>query len=163
MKRGSTFLLKAAVILMAVPVLALAVILFLELGIRAFTEAMDGATLGWIFLGILGILYLAIIPYHAALVQAYKLLTYIDRNEAFSNLSVTALRKIKRYAFTISGLFVLMLPLVFVVAQWDDAPGLVIIGMLPAFAAFVIAIFAAVLERLLQEAIAMKQEIDLTV
>lgn len=163
MKKGSTSLLKAAVILMGIPVLALAVILFFQIGMLAFEEAMGGATLGWIILGILVIVYLSVIPFYAALVQAYKLLTYIDRNEAFSQLSVKALRKIKRYAFIISGLYVLMSPLVAAVAQWDDAPGLIIVGMLPAFAGFVIAIFSAVLERLLKEAIAMKQEIELTV
>lgn len=163
MKKGSTLLLKAAVILMGAPVAILAIVLFLQSGTLAITEALNGATLGYVVLGILILMYLSMIPYYAALVQTYKLLTYIDLNQAFSDLSVAALKKIKRFAFMIAGIYVAMSPLVFVVAQWDDAPGLVIVGMLPAFAAFTIGIFAAVLQRLLKEAIEMKLENELTV
>lgn len=163
MKKGSTSLLKAAVVLMGVPVMALAILLFVQLGTLAFEEAMDGATLGFIVLGLLAIIYISMIPYYAALFQAFKLLTYIDHNQAFSELSVEALKKIKRYAFIISGLYVIALPLIAAIAQWDDAPGLMIVGMVPVFAAFVIAIFAAVLQRLLKEAIEIKAENELTV
>lgn len=163
MKKGSTLLLKAAVILMGVPVAALAIILFLQIGTIAIAEALSGATLGYVILGILMMMYVSMIPYYAALVQTYKLLTYIDLNQAFSNLSVAALKKIKRYAFMIAGIYFIMSPLVFVVAQWDDAPGLVIVGMMPVFAAFTIGIFSAVLQRLLKEAIEMKLENELTV
>ena len=71
-------------------------------------------------------------------------------------MSVAALKKIKFCAIIISGLYVVILPFVFLVADLDDAPGLVIIGMVPVFASMVIAVFAAVLQRLLQEAIAYK-------
>jgi Protein of unknown function (DUF2975) len=64
---------------------------------------------------------------------------------------------------TISGLYMVILPFVFMVADLDDAPGLVIIGMVPVFASLVIAVFAAVLQRLLKEAIDIKSENDLTV
>lgn len=163
MKQGSTLLLKAAVIMMGVPVAALAVFLLLQVGTIAFSEAVDGSVLGYIIIGILILMYISIIPYYASLVQAYKLLTYIDHSQAFSDLSVVALKKIKRFAFVISAIYALMLPLVYVVAEWDDAPGLIVIGMLPIFAALVIGIFAAVLQRLLKEAIEMKLENELTV
>jgi hypothetical protein len=97
------------------------------------------------------------------LYKAFKLLSYIDKNQAFSELSVIALKKIKFCAMTISGLYVIILPFVFLVADLDDAPGLIIIGMVPIFASMVIAVFAAVLQRLLQEAIDIKSENDLIV
>ena len=34
---------------------------------------------------------------------------------------------------TISGLYVVILPFIYVVAELDDAPGLIIIGMVPDF------------------------------
>lgn len=163
MKNGSTFLLKAAVILMGIPVLGLAVVLWWQIGSVAIAESLKGASLGYIILGILTGMTLSMIPYYASLYQAFKMLSYIDRNKAFSTLSVAALKKIKKYALIICGLYILISPLVFAVAQWDDAPGLVIIGMIPAFAALVVAIFAAVLQRLLQEAIELKSENELTV
>lgn len=56
-----------------------------------------------------------------------------------------------------------VLPFVFLVAQLDDAPGLVIVGMVPVFASMVVAVFAAVLQKLLKNAIDIKSENDLTV
>ena len=108
-------------------------------------------------------MYLSVIPFFIALVQAFKLLGFIDKNQAFSELSVKALKNIKFCANTISGLYALIIPFVFLVADYDDAPGLIIIGMVPIFASMVIAVFAAVLQRLLKEAIDIKSENDLTV
>ena len=78
-------------------------------------------------------------------------------------MSVRALKVIKFCALTISGLYVVIIPFVFLLAELDDAPGLIIIGMVPIFASLVIAVFAAVLQRLLQEAITIKSENELTV
>ncbi|MEH6994350.1 DUF2975 domain-containing protein, partial [Neobacillus drentensis] len=108
-------------------------------------------------------MYVSVIPFFAALVQAFKLLSYIDKNQAFSELSVNALKNIKICALTISGLYLVILPFVYLVAELDDAPGLIIIGIVPVFASMVIAVFAAVLQRLLKEAIDIKSENDLTV
>ncbi|AGK53531.1 hypothetical protein B1NLA3E_08845 [Bacillus sp. 1NLA3E] len=106
---------------------------------------------------------LSVFPFFVALYQAFKLLGYIDNNQAFSELSVKALKNIKFCAMTISGLYVVIEPFVFLVADLDDAPGLVIVGMVPIFASMVIAVFAAVLQRLLKEAIDIKSENDLIV
>lgn len=103
------------------------------------------------------------IPFFVALYQAFKLLCYIDKNKAFSELSVKFLKKIKNCAITISGLYVVGMPLFYMIAELDDAPGAVVIGMMLVFAPMVIAVFAAVLQRLLKEAIDIKSENDLTV
>jgi hypothetical protein len=108
-------------------------------------------------------MYISVIPFFVALYQAFKLLSYIDKSLAFSDFSVKALKIIKFCAMTMSGVYVVILPFVFLVAELDDAPGLVIVGMVPIFAPMVIAVFAAVLQRLLQEAITIKHENDLTV
>jgi len=50
---------------------------------------------------ILIIMYAAAIPFYTALYQAFKLLNYIDKNQAFSQISVKALMNIKRCAITI--------------------------------------------------------------
>lgn len=55
------------------------------------------------------------------------------------------------------------LPLFYIVAEADDAPGLIIIGLVIIFAATVVAVFAAVLQKLLKNAIAIKSENDLTI
>ncbi|MNF13629.1 hypothetical protein D3C80_2155360 [compost metagenome] len=55
------------------------------------------------------------------------------------------------------------MPLFYLMAEKDDAPGIIVIGLILIFASTVIAVFAAVLQRLLKEAIELKSEIDLTV
>jgi len=106
----------------------------------------------------------ASVPYFIALYQANKLLGYISANRAFSDLSVNSLKVITRCAFADFVICALAgLPFFYIVAEIEDAPGLIIIGMAIAGIAFVISVFAAVLGRLLQDAIAFKSENDLTI
>jgi hypothetical protein len=95
--------------------------------------------------------------------QAFKLLRYIDKNKAFSQLSVYSLRNIKFCAITISTLHVLVLPLFYLFAEKDDAPGVIFVGLVVPFASMMIAVFAAVLQKLLKNAIDIKSENDLTI
>lgn len=158
MKRGSTLFLRLALFLIGAPVIALGIY-----GIYDLTRNPANPDYAHILYPIVIGMYLSVIPFFTALYQAFKLLGYIDRNQAFSELSVKALQKIKFSAMTFSGLYVVILPFVFMVAELDDAPGLVIVGMVPVFASLVIAVFAAVLQRLLKEATNIKSENDLTV
>ena len=163
MKRGSTLFLKIAVILMGIPVLALCLFLLPQIANEANEAAERGSDLAFVVYGILMVMYVSAIPFYFALYQSFNLLSYIDKNQAFSELSVRALKKIKNCAIIISGLYVVALPFVYIMAEVDDAPGLIIVGMVPIFASMVIAVFAAVLQRLLKEAIDIKEENDLIV
>jgi hypothetical protein len=158
MKHGSTLFLKIALFLIGTPVLALCIFGLTWLPYNPvnpdYTHILYPIIIG---------MYVSVIPFFVALYQAFKLLSFIDKNLAFSELSVKALKNIKICALIISGLYVVIEPFVFLVADLDDAPGLVIIGMVPIFASMVIAVFAAVLQRLLQEAIDIKSENDLVV
>ncbi|MGO4890355.1 DUF2975 domain-containing protein [Anaerobacillus sp. MEB173] len=160
MKRGSTLFLKIAVILIGLPVLALCIF---GLPWIAKDAAEGSVKMAYVLYGILIIMYVSALPFYGALYQAFKLLSYIDKNKAFSELSVKALKNIKNCATTISILYVVGLPLFYIVGEVDDAPGVILIGMIFIFAPMVIAVFAAVLQRLLQEAINIKSENDLTV
>lgn len=158
MKHGPTLFLKLAVLFIGLPVIALCIFGLIWLMSNPANPNYDQ-----LLYPIIAGMYLSAIPFFIALYQAFKLLSYIDKNQAFSGLSVKALKKIKFCAIVISGLYVIMLPFVFGLAQMDDAPGLVLVGMVPIFASLVIAIFAAVLQRLLQDAIEIKKENDLIV
>ncbi|MFD1448553.1 DUF2975 domain-containing protein [Oceanobacillus profundus] len=158
MKHGSTLFLKLALFLIGTPVLALSIF-----GVYWLVNNPANPEYDHILYPIIIGMYVSVIPFFFALNEAFKLLSYIDKNQAFSKLSVVALKKIKWCAITISGLYVLIIPFVYIVAELDDAPGLIIIGMVPIFASMVIAVFAAVLQRLLEEAIHIKSENDLTV
>ncbi|AYV66673.1 MULTISPECIES: DUF2975 domain-containing protein [Niallia] len=160
MKQVSTLFLKIAVILIGVPILALCIFLVPEIGNFAAELYPNNAYLKYL---IMFDFYAAAIPFYYALYQAFKLLNYIDKNEAFSELSVNALKKIKNCALSISAIFVLGLPLFYLLAERDDAPGIILIGLVLIFASMVIAVFAAVLQKLLKEAIDIKSENDLIV
>ncbi|RXT07110.1 DUF2975 domain-containing protein [Ammoniphilus sp. CFH 90114] len=160
MERSTTLFLKIAVFLMGIPVLALCLFLVPEIGNFTAVLYPDAAYLKYF---VFAVMYGAAIPFYFALFQAFKLLTFIDQNKAFSVRSVKSLKRIKNCAITISGLYVAGMPLFYLIAERDDAPGIILIGLVLIFASMVIAVFAAVLQRLLQEAINIKSENDLTV
>ncbi|MFS0869101.1 DUF2975 domain-containing protein [Paenibacillus xylanilyticus] len=158
MKRGSTIFLKMAVLLVGVPILALCIY-----GIPWLVNNPVNPNYAGSLYPIVIMMYVSVIPFIIALYQSFRLLSYIDKNEAFSLISVRSLKIIKYCAIVISSLYTVMLPFVFIVAEKDDAPGLIIFGTVPIFASLVIAVFSAVLQRLLQEAIDIKSENDLIV
>ncbi|QSB08984.1 DUF2975 domain-containing protein [Lysinibacillus fusiformis] len=156
MKRETLFL-KIAVFLIGIPVLALCiwVVPRVALGTVGHSPVLT-------IVALIGV-YATAIAYFVALFTTIKLLSYIDQNIAFSELSVKALIKIKYCAIIISSVYVVGMPLIYYAAEVDDAPGLILIGMVIIFASFVVAVFAAVLQKLLKNAIDIKSENDLTV
>ncbi len=108
-------------------------------------------------------MYVPTIPFLIGLFQAFRLLTNIDQNKAFSISSINSLKDIKYCAIIISILYALSMPYIVHVADKDDAPGAVAIGLVIVFASIVVAVFAAVLQKLLQNGMEIKSENDLTV
>ncbi|RIW32015.1 DUF2975 domain-containing protein [Bacillus salacetis] len=159
MKRETLFL-KAALVLLGLPILAACVLGLPMVAMEAAEHDYEALT--WLY-AIFVVMYISAIPYFAALYQSYRLLTYIDKNNAFSDLSVSALKKIKLYAAMISILYAAGLPFFYMMAEIDDAPGVILIGMVIIFASVVIGVFAAVLQKLLRNAIDIKSENDLTI
>lgn len=153
MKRSSTLFLRGAVILIGTTVAAFCILTSPAL-LRGQLDEYAPVLTG---------IYLSAIPFYFALYQAFMLLNYIDRNHAFSDVSVAALKKIKYGALALSGVYTAGLPYLFLVADQDDAPGVFAIGLVVVFATFVIATFAGLLQRLLRNAIDIKTENDLTV
>ena len=154
MRQGSTLFLKLVVSLIGLAAAALCV--FLLLAAVSSGEVGD-------FLPILLGMYASGIPFFVALCQTLKLLNHIDKGRAFSELSVRALKSIKYCAIAISALYAAGMPYIVYVADTDDAPGLTVLGLVIVFASAAIATFAAVLQRLLQDAIDLKSENELTV
>jgi hypothetical protein len=154
MKPVSTLFLKGVLIVMALAVAGFCLIV-LPIGIRAEDSGM--------YRPILIGLYVPAIPFFVALWQSFKLLNLIDGNKAFSEASVKAFKAIKYCGVSISALFLAGMPFIFSAADKDDAPGVVLIGLIIIGASFVIAVFAAVLQKLIQSAIEIKSENDLTV
>lgn len=153
-EKGTTVYLRLAVLAFAAIILGLC-IFALPAGIASDQTGMYR----WILLG----MYVPAVPFFYAIYQTMKLLGYVDRNMAFSTASVAALKNIKYCGIAIAALFSAGMPYIYYVADKDDAPGVVAIGLAIVGASVAVAVFAAVLERLLHDAIVIKSENELTV
>ena len=153
MTQGSTLFLKAVIYVIGLAVLGLCIIL-----VGVLTSGNAG-----MYLPMMLVMLASALPFFYALYQGLLLLSYIEKTNAFSELSLKAIRTIKYCAFTISVIYAASMPLLIHAAQKDDAPGAVLIGLILIFAPLVTGVFAAVLEKLLRTAIEIKSENELTV
>lgn len=160
MKKGSTLFLRAALVFIALVTAVFCIFALPEIWRGGSLEFPTARTS--VLLIVLG-LYATVIPFSIALWQAFKLLMYIDKNIAFSQASVNAIRNIKRCGVVISAFYIAGVPLLFPIADADDAPGLLIVGAAIAGIPVVVTVFAAILEMLLKNAIEIKSENELTV
>lgn len=161
MKPGSTIFLQVVVVLIGIGALALLL----------WEPHLEGrnanATLFEIYFKdpFLALVYAGSIPFFIALYQAFKVLGYTGRNQVFSPAAVKAVRTIKYCALAIIG-FVVVEEIVILLMNNGDSenPGApIFMGILITFPAIVVAVAAAMFERILQNAVEIKSENDLTV
>jgi hypothetical protein len=164
MKRGSTMVARGIVYLIGLAALSVLLILMPELAREEAAAHGGNPPVTWPFFVAAGSL---MAPLFVALFQVLKLLSYIDSGKAFSHLSVKALGTIKLCAIVFSVMMVLAVAGMMIGARiyspGEDTPGFGVIGFVFILASSIIATFAAVLQRLLSDAIAMKDENELTV
>ncbi len=158
-----TNITRVIVYLAAFAVFSVCAILLPEIGRE---EARANPNAGSVLPFIIGAWVLSV-PVFMALSETLKILKYVDQNIAFSNLTVTAIRNIKKYAL-IFGAMVLTaaISVVIIVHNIDpseDTPPVLMFGTVLSFTSIVIATFAATLQRLLHDALNLKEENDLTV
>ena len=158
--KKETLLLKLAIIALTVPILAICIVLVPRLA-TGITEEYP-ALVPFKYPFILAI-YATARAFFGILYQACRILALIEANQAFSIQSKVAIQRIKFGALSIAVIYGLTLPLFYYVADHEDAPGILVIGLVLAFAALVVAAFAAVLQKLVNNALEIKSEMDLTV
>ena len=158
--RRETLILKIAVVMLGIPVAALSVLLLPWIARDASESSIRMA---YVIYGILILMYISVVPFFAALYQGFRLLGYIDSNKAFSELSLKSIQKIRSYAAAISIIYLFAMPLFYIVAEIDDAPGVILVGMIFVFAPLSVAVFAAILKKLLKNAIDLKNDNELTI
>ncbi len=159
MKKSSTLFLQGVILVLGVGALALLIRFPLTEG-RA--ENLDLFSIYWD--PAIAYMYVASVPFFVALYQAFKLLRYIGQSNVFSLSSVKALMTIKYCAIAIAG-FIVVGEVLLVVTHGgeDDIAGVISLGVITTFVSVVIATAAAVFERTLRSAVALKSENDLTV
>jgi hypothetical protein len=159
MKRASTIFLQVVIVLLGLGVLAALL----------YEPQVEGRNVNATQFEIyfkdpfLAYIYLAFVPFFVGLYQALRLLGYARRDEIFSQRSVRALKILKYCALT-TAIFILgALAYIFIfVRGTDDIAGGVAMGLFIIFVSTVIATAAAVFQRILQNAVDIKSENDLT-
>src|SRR3989344_3249765 len=159
MKRSSTIILQLVVVLIGIGALAF----------MLWEPTIEGrnarATLFQVYFNdpFLVWAYTASIAFFIGLYQAFTLLGYIRQNKVFSQPAVKTLRTIRYCGSVLVGLIVAAEAYLFIARPGDDIAGGVFMGLLMIFVFGVITIAATMFERLLQNAVDMKSENDLTV
>ncbi len=158
--RVTTLFLKMVILFIGIAVLAFCAFMIPYLATAGIRDVPEFAL---VFYPALAGFALSALPFFFALFQAFILLRLIDQNNAFSLASMKALGLIKFSAIVMSMCYMLCLPMAFVFADLDDAPGVIVIATAIACSPLVVATFAAVLQKLVGSAAALKTENDLTV
>ena len=108
--------------------------------------------------------YAASIAFFVALYKAFRLLGYIGQNKVFSSNSVKTLKSIKYCAIVLSILIVMAGLFIKISHNKDDDPaGFLAMCMVTTFVTVIVATAAAIFEKILQNAVDMKSENDLTI
>lgn len=158
MKRSSTAFLQIVIVLVGIGALAL----------MLWEPHIEGrnarATVFEIYFKdpFLAYAYIASIPFFVALYQGFKVLGYAGQNKVFSQAAVKAVRTIKFCAIAIVG-FVAVSVIFMIFGDPDDRPAGVFMRILITFPSIVVATAASTFERIVQNAVDMKSENDLTV
>ena len=108
-------------------------------------------------------IYIGSVPFFVAIYQGVKFLGYIGRDEIFSQRSVQALRIIKYCALAVIAFVAGSVIFMIVEGDPDDRPAGVFLRLLITIPSFIVATAAGVFKRILQNAVDIKSENDLTV
>lgn len=158
MKRGSTLFLKVVLILIAVATLV-ALVWFPQTEGRATNLDVVSIYKDPLII----YMYIASIPFFVGLFQAFKLLNLIEANKAFTQDAVNTLKIMKFASLSLIGFIALAVLYIRFFVHGDDPAGPTALGIMISFASIVIATAAAIFQRLLQNAVDIKSENDLTV
>ncbi len=158
MKKSSTIFLQVVLVLIGIG----------ALGLLLWEPHLEGVNAHSTFFKVyldpfIALVYIGSIPFFIALYQAVKVLGYAGQNKVFSQAAVNALRTIKYCALAIIGFVILEEIFIMLTHGSDDATGGVMMGVFITFGSIVIATAAAMFERILQNAVDIKSENDLTV
>lgn len=109
------------------------------------------------------LVYAGTIPFFIALYQAIKILGYVGKNNIFSTEAVKALQSIRYSALTIIGFVIVEEFFIMYNHGNDDPAGGFFMGILIIFGSVVVSTTAAMFERVVQKAVDLKSENDLTI
>lgn len=152
-RHAATLFLKMILLLMTAGVIALYVFAFPGMAERDAVQHPETAYLKYPFLISA---YVFFVPVLLAFYQAFKLLGYINRGEAFSDSALKSLNIIKFCALAVI-LFIALGELATILFIDDDITHIITLGIIGALASGAVAAFAGLLRNLLKDAISPSQ------
>lgn len=159
MKRNSILFLQVVIALVGIVVLSIMIRFPLTEG-----RAQNLDLFSIYFDPLILFVYVSSIAFFVALYKAFKLLGYIRQNKLFTLNSVKTLRSIKYCAIILSILIVMAGVYIAIFHNEEDDPaGFLAMCFVITFITIVVATAVAVLEKILQNAVDMKTENDLTI
>lgn len=159
MKRTSILFLQAVIVLIGIATLAILIRFPMTEGRAANLDLFSIYADPFILYG-----YVASSAFFVALFKSFHLLGYIGQNKLFTQTSLRTLRTIKYCAIITSILIVVAGIYIRIFHHKDDDPaGFLAMCIVATFISAAIATALAVLENLLQNAVNMKSENDLTI
>lgn len=159
MKRISIIFLQSVLVLIGIVALILLIRFPMTEGRAVNLDLFSIYFNGFILYG-----YAASIAFFVALYKAFRLLGYIGQNKVFSSNAVKALKSIK-YCAIVLGALIVIAGIYIKIAhdKADDPAGFLAMCIMTTFVSVVVATAAAIFEKILQNAIDMKSENDLTI
>lgn len=158
MKPTSILFLQSVIVLVGAAALALLIWMPQLEGVNANKAFLEVYLDPFVWL-----VYAGSVPFFIALHQAFKVLGYAGQDDVFRQEAVKSLRIVKVCALAIVGFVVAEELFIMLNHGDDDAAGAFMMGIVISFASVVIAVSAAVFEKILQGAVRLKSENDLTV
>ena len=158
MNKKNILFLKVSLILIAVVTILLCIFWLPGLAERT---AISNPEYAYLRYPILIMIYITAIPFYIAFYRAYGILNNIKRGEVFTHKPLGSLKIIRNCA--ISELAIYIILSLFLFSQDALHPGIAIAFAIIQFTALIIAVFAGVLIELLNKAIELKDDNDLTI
>lgn len=151
MKKHSIIILKIIILL-----IALFMLIFSVIGIVSLINDPINPIYGHILYPIVIGVYVSTIIIYLVFYQTFMLLDLIKEKLTFSMKTKTHLEKIKISGLVFSVLYFFLLPFVYMLANADDAPGIIFVGMIPIIGGFIVYLFADIIIKLIDEGMSLK-------
>lgn len=125
MKQKTVFMLKVTTIVASIIVSSLSIA-----GVYFLANNSINPEYSNMLYPILTGLYISLIPFFIGLFKCFRFLSNFNNHETFETV-FNDLKTIKYCSISIVIIYLMMMPFIFILADKDDAPGAILIGMIP--------------------------------
>lgn len=153
MKKYATMMLRIILILITIFIVTLSVI-----GMISLIKEPINALYSYILYPIVIFLYLSSVFIYLSFYQTNKFLKLLDNHKVISVDSISIMSKIKVYGLIFAIIYFIALPFFYLLADLDDAPGIIFIGLMMFIGGVIVSLFAEIITKLINEGLKTNNE-----